>query len=179
MTTARRLALRMSNAVVRLAPPGAENWAKAMLCELDFIESDWTALLWALGGTLILFRFKSCRKPREIPLTGIDDIHGAAKTLTHKVRARTLSVLVTIGESVAFGCLLFLVANPIQKLGSFFTVVAMLYMTYQLLARRVGEGPGESDLSRCAVRYRADWSGNATFTTDGGYGRGWRSCFPA
>jgi hypothetical protein len=31
-------------------------WAAAMLRELDFIESDWAALFWAIGSTTAIFR---------------------------------------------------------------------------------------------------------------------------
>ena len=50
MTTGRRLALKILDTVVRFASPGAQDWAKAILREMDFIENDWTALLWALGS---------------------------------------------------------------------------------------------------------------------------------
>jgi hypothetical protein len=34
----------------------SREWAEAMLCELDFIESHWAALWWALGCTTAIFR---------------------------------------------------------------------------------------------------------------------------
>ena len=34
----------------------SQDWANAMLRELDFIESDWAALFWALGGMTAVFR---------------------------------------------------------------------------------------------------------------------------
>jgi hypothetical protein len=42
--------------VVRHAPPEGRDWANAMLRELDFIENDWAALFWALGGTTAICR---------------------------------------------------------------------------------------------------------------------------
>jgi hypothetical protein len=167
MTTARRLALKISHTVLRMASPGAEDWAKALLREMDFIENDWAALLWALGGTRILLRIKSRCSPREVPVTGVADIPRAAQNLAGKVRARTLSIVVTVFESVAFGCILFLVPNPIQKLGSLLTVAAMLYMTYQLLARRVRKVPGETGPRDYAVCYRAELARQRDFH------RGW------
>lgn len=156
MTTARKLALKISNTILQLAPSGAEDWAKAMLREIDFIENDWVALLWALGGTRILLRLKPRCHSRDIHLTAVADIPHAAQILTNKVRARTLSVVVTMFESVAFGCILFLVPSPIQKLGSLLTVAAMLYMTYQLMARRVREVPTETDSTDRAIFYRKE-----------------------
>lgn len=56
MSLTRRLASRLLNSVVRHASPQSHDWGNAMLRELDFVESDWGALLWALGSTAALFR---------------------------------------------------------------------------------------------------------------------------
>jgi multisubunit Na+/H+ antiporter MnhB subunit len=42
--------VRTLNAVVRRAPPEIREWGTAMLREMDFIESDWEALAWAISG---------------------------------------------------------------------------------------------------------------------------------
>jgi hypothetical protein len=52
----RLLASRLLSVVVRYAPTEYREWANAMLCELDFVEGDWAALLWALGGATTIFR---------------------------------------------------------------------------------------------------------------------------
>jgi hypothetical protein len=56
MSALRRLASSLLRAVVRHASSGTQDWANAMLRELDFIEGDWKALLWALGSTTAIFR---------------------------------------------------------------------------------------------------------------------------
>ncbi len=56
MPILRRLAVKWLEAIVRNAPPPCRQWASAMLRELDFIESDWAALLWALGSTAAISR---------------------------------------------------------------------------------------------------------------------------
>jgi hypothetical protein len=40
----------MQQAVVRRAQPAVREWGAAMLREMDFIESDWAALFWAIGS---------------------------------------------------------------------------------------------------------------------------------
>jgi len=151
MATSRRLALKLLNAVVRLASPAAQDWAKAMLRELDFIENDWTALLWALGSTRILL------KRGDVPVADLSDIPRVAQSLTKRIRRRTLGgCLITLGETVAFGWFVFIVPNTMQRLGCCLTVAAMLYMTYQLVARRTREAPSETDPSVCAISYRAE-----------------------
>ncbi len=56
MSAARSLASRLLRAVLRYAPAESKEWASAMLRELDFIESDWAALFWAIGSTTAIFR---------------------------------------------------------------------------------------------------------------------------
>jgi hypothetical protein len=56
MGAPRKLAAGLLRAVLRLAPSESSGWAYAMLRELDFIESDWAALFWALGSTAALLR---------------------------------------------------------------------------------------------------------------------------
>ena len=44
------LASAIFAAVIRRASPAARQWGTAMQREMDFIESDWAALFWALGS---------------------------------------------------------------------------------------------------------------------------------
>jgi hypothetical protein len=43
--------------MIRVSPAQSREWAHAMLRETDFVESDWSALLWALGSTMALCRY--------------------------------------------------------------------------------------------------------------------------
>jgi hypothetical protein len=56
MSVTRRLALKLLLAVLRYAPAESHEWTQAMLRELDFIESDWVALLWALGSSTAIVK---------------------------------------------------------------------------------------------------------------------------
>jgi hypothetical protein len=56
MTAARKVASAILHAVARHLPPDTQDWCRAMIRELDFIDSDWTAVSWALGSTTTLFR---------------------------------------------------------------------------------------------------------------------------
>jgi hypothetical protein len=66
MLVARKFAYRLLNGVVRQASPDSQEWASAMVRELDFVESDWSALLWALGSTTALFRHSVPRRFRAL-----------------------------------------------------------------------------------------------------------------
>ena len=56
MSPIRDGARRVLHFVVRLAPPRTRSWGEAMIGEMDHIDDEWDALLWALGGTLALCR---------------------------------------------------------------------------------------------------------------------------
>jgi hypothetical protein len=64
MSPARRLSSRLLNAAARHASSETQDWARAMLRELDYIESDWAALLWAVGSTTAIFRYSVPREAR-------------------------------------------------------------------------------------------------------------------
>lgn len=51
----RRIAIGLLRAALCFSSAESKEWASAMLRELDFIESDWSALLWALGSTTAVF----------------------------------------------------------------------------------------------------------------------------
>jgi hypothetical protein len=56
MGAPRRLAAGLLKAATRVTPAGSREWAAAMLRELDFVEGDWAALMWALGSTTAILR---------------------------------------------------------------------------------------------------------------------------
>ena len=56
MSPIRDVARRVLHFVVRLAPPRTRSWGEAMIGEMDHIDDEWDALLWALGGTMALCR---------------------------------------------------------------------------------------------------------------------------
>jgi hypothetical protein len=79
MAAPRKLAGALLRAVLRLAPEESQDWALAMLRELDFIEGEWASLFWALGSTTAILRhaasgwrarFKGTAKERRMNNTG-------------------------------------------------------------------------------------------------------------
>jgi hypothetical protein len=61
MSEPRKLAARLLGVVVRHSSSDSQDWASAMLGELEFIESDWVALFWALGSTSAILRLSVLR----------------------------------------------------------------------------------------------------------------------
>src|SRR3984893_866206 len=64
MSVTRRFASRLLGAAVRHSSSESQEWARAMLSELDFIQSDWAALFWALGSTRAIFKYSIPRQLR-------------------------------------------------------------------------------------------------------------------
>src|SRR5947209_15520685 len=62
MSLARRLASRLLCVAVRHSSSESQEWAMAMLSELDFIESDWAALFRALGSARAIFKYSFPRQ---------------------------------------------------------------------------------------------------------------------
>ena len=66
MSVARRLASRVLTMMIRHSSSESQLWGNAMLRELDFIERDWAALLWAFGGTAALCRHSVTSQLRRL-----------------------------------------------------------------------------------------------------------------
>jgi hypothetical protein len=64
MSAIRRFASRLLSVTVRYSSRESRNWGNAMLREMDFAESDWTALFWALGSTTALCRHSAWQQLR-------------------------------------------------------------------------------------------------------------------
>jgi len=152
LTSVRRsLALRILNAVVRFAPLGAGEWCEAMSREIHFIESDWAALSWALGGTRILFTHN------EAHLAGSCPIPWSMEELARKVRRRTVFGY-TLASSVmaTFGCLFYLASTSVQRIGCCLGIAAMFYTWGQLFALRVRRHWFKFDGFACAAFHRTE-----------------------
>jgi hypothetical protein len=56
MRSPRKFAVTILGFLVQYSSSASKPWGNAMLRELDFIESDWAALRWALGGATALLK---------------------------------------------------------------------------------------------------------------------------
>jgi len=98
MKIVRQAAASILRTVIRLASPSTQNWAKAMLAELDSVGNDWAAFLWALGSVRILF------VRQTIHPMGLSDIPAAAKVLADRMNQRTRLGSVSVsGMALFFG----------------------------------------------------------------------------
>ena len=149
--TIRRLASAILTTSVRWASPGVREWGNAMVREMDLVEGDWAALFWALGSATALFR------GLEAPMTNLSDVFARTQALMKKIRRRTLKgYAVCFVVIVSFGWFVFIFPNPLQRVGSGLTLVATLYVAYQLYERRNRKLPSETQPSACTAFYRTE-----------------------
>ena len=87
MTRLRKLAVKISNTVVRRSLPAYKDWTRATDRELEFIESDRAALRWALGSWSMAAR---CRQ--NAPLISISEVPRAAQSFLRETRMATVLV---------------------------------------------------------------------------------------
>jgi hypothetical protein len=132
MSTARKLASKISLAVVRFASPGTKDWATATQHELDFIESDWKAFFWAIGSVGILF------VPTNASISEHSDIPQATQKLAKIVRRRNVKgYSASFVVMAAFTWYFFILSNTIQRVGSLLTVLGAGYLVYQLFLNQL------------------------------------------
>jgi len=149
--TIRGLASAILTAAVRRASPGVREWGAAMLRELDFVESDRAALLWAIGSVTVLFKHLGS------PMSDPTDVLSRAQALMRKIRRRTLMGYgACLILTVEFGSFIFAVPNTLQRVGSCLFVASALYSAYQAYKRRGDELSSETRSPACKTFYRAE-----------------------
>jgi len=55
-THLRQAATMLLETAIRIAPPDAGDWGRAMRSELNYVEGHWAAVMWALGGASVLVK---------------------------------------------------------------------------------------------------------------------------
>lgn len=98
MSPARRFSSRLLTAAARHASPETQDWAQAMLRELDFIESDLAALWWAVGGTTAIFRYSV---PREARAWAERQLNREKELMTQTIGQRAAGVVSGVVMAVA------------------------------------------------------------------------------
>ena len=96
----RRLAAVLLSRAVRHCSPERDEWGRAMLSELDFVDGDWNALSWAVGSSTTLCRHALPLRVRAW-IGGLRERHGAPRLGRF---GRTLVALLA-GVAIAGGVL--------------------------------------------------------------------------
>jgi hypothetical protein len=104
MAAIRKLASRLLRAVARHSSSATQDWANAMFRELDFVESDWAALFWALGSAAAIFRHSVPRALRAWLEKRRDPSEGSPKeSIGKKAAGVTAGIVIVVAvTSLAF-----------------------------------------------------------------------------
>jgi hypothetical protein len=141
--------------VVRHASPGSKEWAAGLAREADFIESDWKALTWSLGGVRVLFHY------REAPVRSMAELTKAAEKYAETQRHRfgtTNAIWITNLIQTLTWSIEFFVARSWQaRLGYSLLVLGYLPLTvYSLMqSRREFDVPDRFDPAGMIRYYKA------------------------
>jgi len=111
MTFLRRLALKISTAVVKYASPGCKEWALGMLHEAEFIESDFSAFTWALGSIRVLLI------RREAPIHSLAEASDMASKYVDERRGRVNTSWTLFPQSFLFLINFFGARTPLVRIG--------------------------------------------------------------
>jgi hypothetical protein len=160
MTALRFLAVRISGAVVRWASPGRKEWAEGLEREVAFIESDWRALVWAMGSLRILLRWST------MPLASLSEVPCAARQLARKTQAAMLiGSAIALFEAATFSYyLVHFRFHLVQSTGSLLTAAGALWFGYCSIVRRARKVPC-GDRLLVAGAYRAELARQRDFLT--------------
>jgi hypothetical protein len=110
MSPIHSVARRVLHFVVRLAPPRTKSWGEAMIGEMDHIDDDWDALLWALGGTLALCRCSLIEHLRNLRKALADKV-SADRQATHLIK----SILSGVGVAAVILIISMLTLTTLQR----------------------------------------------------------------
>ena len=110
MSPIRGIAQRGLHFVVRLAPPRTRSWGEAMIGEMDHIDDEGDALLWALGGTLALGRCSLIEHLKNLRSLLADEV-SAQRQATHLIK----SILSGVGVAVVVLIISMLTVTTLQR----------------------------------------------------------------
>jgi len=118
MSAIRRLASRLLGAAVRHSSSDSQEWVRAMLGELDYIESDWAALFWALGSARAIFKYSIPRQLQTWLGPRSNEEEGTLKHMRRTAAGTLAGIGIAVGVLVsAFGLVrLLLVIFPAPTL---------------------------------------------------------------
>jgi len=110
MSPVRDVARRVLHFVVRQAPPRTRSWGEAMIGEMDHIDDEWDALLWALGGTLALCRCSLIEHLRNLRTLLAEEVSAQTKA-THLIKP----ILSGVGVAVVILIISMLTLTSLQR----------------------------------------------------------------
>jgi hypothetical protein len=108
---------------------------------MDFVDGDWEALCWAIGGSVAILKSTHPAAKDSTPVPG--ELADFEKKVRYSIAyARTLNVI----EGLFFGLFIFVSPNSLARIGSCLIVIStMWFFLFQRLVRMHGAPSKESD----------------------------------
>lgn len=122
MTLIRKLALKISDAVVDYASPGCKEWAEGLAREVAFVEGDWSALGWAFGSVRVLFDY------REAPVESLADLPAAAERFAESKRnKRNATWIIMFTDGLIYCDKFFRATNWSERAGCSLVILGSIF----------------------------------------------------
>jgi hypothetical protein len=119
MTLVRTAAQKISAVVVRYSSAGNKEWAEGLAREVDFIQSNWGALLWSMGSLRVLL------DRRSTPIRTYDDLKPLIKKFEESIRSTRVMLIIT-----AFSAFFYWLDFSVAKSSSSRIGFAMIAMSW-------------------------------------------------
>jgi len=158
-THLRQAATVLLESAIRLAPPDTREWGRAMAGELNHVEGQWAAAMWALGGAGVMVKYALASL--LLPGRGGQDMvpDGGLFAKSAPLRKAALA----IGGACVLAAILFFAAPPFRQ--AFGVALRPWFHMYQLasrsfqpgfeaLAKRADMLHDPEGLAFCAVRFQ-------------------------
>jgi len=145
-THLRQAATVLLEYAIRLAPSDTREWGRAMEGELNHVEGQWAATMWALGGATVLV--KQALASLLIPGRGGQDLVPDGGLFAKSASLRKAAI--AIGGACALAALLFFAAPPFRQA---FTVALRPWFHMFQLASRSSQPGFEALAKRAEMRH--------------------------
>jgi hypothetical protein len=149
MTLLRKAAVRVSGFVARHAGAGSREWAEGFAREVEFIDGDWEALRWAVGGLPVLLT------RREASLDSLEKAVSLAEGYFEKRKNQTeAGCFILTPFLMLFAFYLAEACKPMERIGVGIVLASLMYAifrTYKSTGRKADRSLGPYEM---AAEYR-------------------------
>jgi hypothetical protein len=144
--------MKISGVVVRYASPGCKEWAEGLEREVEFIDSDWAALGWALGSARVLFDY------REAPVGSLADLPAVAQRFAESKRNGNWTWIFMFSQGLIYSDKFFRATNWQERGGCSLAVLGSISLGIVALleSRRRLKVPPSDDIIALIRFYKAE-----------------------
>lgn len=147
--------MRISGVVVDHASSGCREWAEGLAREVEFIESDWSALLWAISSLRVLL------DRREAPTASLAEAAFKARRFSESHREKANNFAGKYGMfmwAFLYGVRFLRAGSLYQHIGCGLAVLSVSYLggVLWIRQRRIPEEPQGEDAGEWTRYYKSE-----------------------